>query len=183
MNRLTRFMQIVLYFFLALLALIFIASFINQDLMSGVITILVRVGNQPRSRIALIVLFAMIFVAALSSLVRTILSGRLRKARVTEGQMGVIDIGVDAIESVALNAAQSAQAGVKAAKAHIAPFKNNKLSVRLSVMAYSNVELPAMMARVQERVKKDIERYTGIEVAEVIIKVSRVDTIATRVDS
>lgn len=182
MNRLTRFIEIVLYFFLALISLIFIASFINQDFMSGVITILVRIGNQPRSRLIFLVLFGIIFLAALALLVRTILSGRLHKARIIEGQMGVIDIGVDAIESVALNAAQSAQAGVKAAKAHIAPFRNNKLSVRLSIMAYSNVELPTMMARVQERVKKDIERYTGIEVAEVIIKVSRVDTIATRVD-
>lgn len=182
MNRLLRILQMIISFILASLSLIIVSVFLNETLMSGVITLLVRLSNEPRSRFLLIVAFSIIFLIAIWQLVNLILSGRLRKARVSEGQLGMIDIGVDAIESIALNAAQTAQAGVKAAKAHIAPFKNEKLSVRLSVMAYSNVELPAMMAKVQERVKKDIERYTGIQVAEVIIKVSRVDTIAARVD-
>ena len=182
MDRLIRVVRIILYFFLALISLLFIAILLNEELMSGVITLLVRIVSQPRSKIFFIVLFGILFAGGIASLVNTILSGRLRRARVSESQMGSIDIGVDAIESVALNAAQSAQAGVKAAKAHIAPFKGDRLSVRLNVMAYSNVELPAMMARVQERVKKDVERYTGIEVAEVIIRVSRVDTIAARIE-
>lgn len=182
MNRLLRIVRIILYFFLALISLLFVAVLLNEELMSGVITLLVRIDSQPRTKIIFIILFSLLFAGGIFSLVNTILSGRFRRARVTESQMGSIDIGVDAIESVALNAAQSAQAGVKAAKAHIAPFKGDRLSVRLNVMAYSNVELPAMMARVQERVKKDVERYTGIEVAEVIIRVSRVDTIAARIE-
>ena len=39
-----------------------------------------------------------------------------------------------------------------------------------------------MMARVQERVKKDIERYTGIEVGDVNVRVNRVEAIAARVE-
>ncbi len=182
MNQISRILQMIISFILAALSLIIVSIYINETLMSGVITLLVRLSNEPRSRYIFILIFSLIFLICVWKLVNLILSGRLRKTRVSEGQLGMIDIGVDAIESIALNAAQTAQAGVKAAKAHIAPFKNDKLSVRLSVMAYSNVELPAMMAKVQERVKKDIERYTGIQVAEVIIKVSRVDTIAARVD-
>lgn len=182
MERIIKFLQMILLFIFSAISLMIATVFISEGLMSAVITLLVRISNQTRSRLIMIIVFLVLFVFALILLVQLILSGRLRKARVTEGNLGIIDIGVDAIESVALNAAQSAQAGVKAAKAHIAPFKNDKLSVRLSVMAFSNVELPAMMARVQERVKKDIERYTGIQVAEVIVKVSRVDTISARVD-
>lgn len=182
MEQVFRFLQMILLFIFSAISLLFVAVFLSEGLMSGIITLLVHISNQNRSRVVIILFFALLFLISLLLLVRLILSGRLRKARVSEGSLGMIDIGVDAIESVALNAAQSAQAGVKAAKAHIAPYKHNKLSVRLSVMAFSNVELPAMMAKVQERVKKDIERYTGIQVAEVIIKVSRVDTISARVD-
>ena len=52
----------------------------------------------------------------------------------------------------------------------------------MNVMAYSDVELPLMMSRLQERVKKDIEKYTGIEVADVQVKVNRVEAIAARVE-
>ncbi len=182
MNQFLHMVEMALSFLLALLSLLIISVFMSESLMSGMISLVVRISNQPRSQLILLAFFALVFFAALGLLVNLILSGRLHKARVTENQLGMIDIKVDAIESVALNAAQTAQAGVKAAKAHIAPFKDGKLSVRLSVMAFSNVELPAMMAKVQERVKKDIERYTGIQVAEVIVRVSRVDTISARVD-
>ena len=64
----------------------------------------------------------------------------------------------------------------------MAPFKGNAISVSLVVMAYSDVEIPAMMARVQERVKKDIESYTGIEVGDVNVRVNRVEAIAARVE-
>ncbi len=39
-----------------------------------------------------------------------------------------------------------------------------------------------MMAKVQDRIKKDIERYTGISVAQVLIKVTRVEPVAARVE-
>ncbi|NLZ71543.1 MAG: alkaline shock response membrane anchor protein AmaP [Clostridiaceae bacterium] len=182
MNSFNRTMQMILSFILAFISLLMVSIFLSESLMSGVITLFVRISNNSRSRLIFILVFTTILFLSLFFLIRSILSARLRKARITHSQMGIIDIGVDAIESIALNAAQSAQAGVKAAKAHITPFKNDKVSVHLSIMAYSNVELPAMMAKVQERVKKDIERYAGIQVAEVIVKVSRVDTIAARVD-
>ena len=106
----------------------------------------------------------------------------MRRARVRESTLGSVDIGVDAIESIALNAAKGSQSGVRSAKARVAPFKGDKLAVTMIVSCYSDVELPTMMSRVQERVKKDIERYTGIEVGEVHVRVSRVDAITARID-
>ena len=48
-----------------------------------------------------------------------ILSGRLSRTRIRQTDIGTVDIGVDAIESIALNSAKSAQVGIKSAKAHV----------------------------------------------------------------
>ena len=119
---------------------------------------------------------------SLAVMVVTILTGRMRNQRVRLNEIGAIDIGVDAIENIALNAAKASQSGVKSAKAWVSPYKGGKISVTMNVMAYSDVELPLMMSRLQERVKKDIEKYTGIEVADVQVKVNRVEAIAARVE-
>ena len=110
------------------------------------------------------------------------MSGRLRKTRIRANEIGAIEIGVEAIENIALNSAKIAQSGVKSAKARISPSRGGKLSVRMICQVYSDVEIPMMMARVQERVKKDIEKYTGIEVENVEVRVSRVEAIAPRVE-
>ena len=39
------------------------------------------------------------------------------------------------------------------------------------------------MAKVQEKVKKDIERYTGIAVDQVIVKVAKVEQAQAKVES
>ena len=124
----------------------------------------------------------LLFLGSLISLSYSIMSGRLRKARVRSTDIGDIDIGVDAIESIALNAAKAAQSGIRTAKARVLPFKGGRISVRLSAMVYPDVELAPMMSRVQERVKKDVERYTGIEVGNVEIKINRVEAINVRVE-
>ena len=43
-------------------------------------------------------------------------------------------------------------------------------------------EIPASMSKVQEKVKKDIERYTGIIVENVFVKVSRVEPVVAKVE-
>ena len=88
-----------------------------------------------------------------------------------------------AIESIALNAAKSAQVGIKSARCHVAPAKNGAIKINISCELYSNVEIPASMAKVQEKVKKDIERYTGIVVETVFVKVAKVEATTARVES
>ena len=111
-----------------------------------------------------------------------LLNGRLSKTRIRQTEIGYVEIGVDAIESIALNSAKSAQAGIKAARARVSSAKNNAIRVYLSAVLYSNVEVPSTMGKVQERIKKDIERYTGITVENVSVKVSRVEPVVAKVE-
>ncbi|MFA5727036.1 MAG: Asp23/Gls24 family envelope stress response protein, partial [Saccharofermentanaceae bacterium] len=60
--------------------------------------------------------------------------------------------------------------------------KSGSIKVYIYAALYSNVEIPSSMSRVQEKVKKDIERYTGLAVESVVIKVSRVEPIVAKVD-
>ncbi len=111
-----------------------------------------------------------------------ILSGRLSRTRIRQTDIGTVDIGVDAIESIALNSAKSAQVGIKSAKAHVFSGKDDAIRVQLSAVLYANVEVPAMMSKVQDRIKKDIERYTGISVESVSVKIVRVEPVVAKVE-
>lgn len=169
-------------FLMAVLSLILLLMFLSDAVMNDIVFALSRLSHSRISRNIAVLLLSACFVISLLALSVSLLSARLRRARVRANSIGAIDIGVDAIESIALNAAKGSQSGVKAAKARISPDKADKIKVHLNVMTYSDVELPAMMSKVQERVKKDIERFTGIEVASVTVKVSKVDAIAARVE-
>ena len=76
----------------------------------------------------------------------------------------------------------SAQAGIKTVKARVTSAKNGSINVGINAVLYSNVEIPSSMSKVQERIKKDIERYTGIIVEEVKVRVNRVEPAAARVE-
>jgi uncharacterized alkaline shock family protein YloU len=184
MNQFVRFSLIVLSFILAVFILVFLLIIIdiNGNLLNGMIQLITRISDQTSAKAISIVLSLVIMLICLSAIVYGIMSGRLRRTRIRNTDIGTIDIGVDAIESIALNSAKSAQCGIKSAKARIAPFKGEKISVLLSTVLYSDVEVPAMMAKVQDRIKKDIERYTGIPVAKVTIQVSRVEPVAARIE-
>ncbi len=181
MSRWSRVLSIVFSFLIAVSSLLTILMFLSELVMSGMIAFLLRIQKDPTWRPAIIVIAIALFIAGTAVMLLAIMSGRLHKARVRSSNLGTIDIGVDAIESIALNAAKTAQSGVKTVKARVAPKEGDKISVSLNLTAYSDVEIPTMMNRVQERVKKDIERYTGIEVVEVPIKVSQVDEVSSRV--
>lgn len=182
MNPLVRTALILFSFILTVSAFIFLLMVLSPDILAAMILMLTRLTEQTSSRIAGLLLGVLVIIVSMTSLVYAIMSGRLRRTRVRSNDIGEIDIGVDAIESIALNSAKTAQCGIKTAKARVAPFKGDKISIQLSAVLYSDVEVPAMMAKVQDRIKKDIERYTGIAVAQVLIKVSRVEPVAMRVE-
>ncbi len=182
MNRLVRTALIVLSFLLAVLAMLFILILLSNGVLSGFVELLTKVVEQTSARLLSVLLAGLVLGLSLVILVNAILSGRLNRTRIRSNEIGFIDIGVDAIESIALNSARSAQCGIKTAKARVAPFKGDKITIQLITILYSDVEVPAMMAKVQDRIKKDVERYTGIPVAQVQIKVSRVEAVAARVE-
>ena len=182
MTRLVRLMLIIFSFSLSVFAILFLLMLLNNSVLSGIILLMTQISERSSWQLAASLVAIFILAMSMMMLVYSIMSGRLRKTRIRETETGVIDIGVDAIESIALNSAKSAQCGIKTAKARVAPFKGDKISVQLTTILYSDVEVPAMMAKVQERIKKDIERYRGIPVAEVQVMVSRVEAVAARVE-
>jgi uncharacterized alkaline shock family protein YloU len=182
MNPFVRFVFIIFSFILAVFAFVFLLMMINAEALSGMILLITRLTEQRSYQIMVIVFWLIVLVLCLIGMVYGILSGRLRRTRIRSTDIGSIDIGVDAIESIALNSAKSAQCGIKSAKAKVAPAKGEKINILLSVILYSDVEVPVMMAKVQDRIKKDIERYTGIPVAHVQVRVSRVEPVSARVE-
>ncbi len=182
MNRVSRYIIIAFSFILSVIFLLILLMLANDIILKGMIESLIDLAQkQPYKTVGIIVALVMLLVS-FAIMVVTILTGRMRRQRVRANEIGIIDIGVDAIESIALNAAKASQSGVKSAKAWVSPFKGGKIAVTMNVMAYSDVELPLMMSRLQERVKKDIEKYTGIEVSNVQVKVNRVEAITARVE-
>jgi uncharacterized alkaline shock family protein YloU len=182
MNRVNRFIIIAFSFILAVIFIVLLLMMSSEVILKGMIETTIDVAQkQPYRTIIMIVCFVMALVA-LATMIVTILTSRMRKQRVRSNDIGAIDIGVDAIENIALNAAKASQSGVKSAKAWVSPYKGGKIAISMTVMTYSDVELPLMMSRLQERVKKDVEKYTGIEVSDVQVKVNRVEAITARVE-
>ena len=182
MNRWARFVLIVFSFLLAVIFLVAILSMASKEMLSGIVSMMVNIAQRQSSRTVAFIVSLAGFIVASVSLIIAVMAGRLRKTRIRSTEIGHIEIGVEAIETIALNAAKISQSGVKTAKARVSAGKGGSLSVKLIVQAFPDVEIPMMMARVQERVKKDIEKYTGIEVGDVQVRVSKVEAISPRVE-
>lgn len=133
-------------------------------------------------QVLLMALLILLILFCAAVFVYSIFGARMRKSRSKNTDVGVIDIGVGALENIALNAAKAAQAGIKTAKARVYAAPEEQIMIELSVVLYSDVEIPLQMAKIQDRVKKDVEKYTGIGVWQVKVKVTRVELIGTRVE-
>ncbi|HHT44972.1 MAG TPA: alkaline shock response membrane anchor protein AmaP [Fastidiosipila sp.] len=182
MNLLTRALILFMAFLLGVVFLFILTLGISPTVLDGFIVWFSGLANRAGDRLVAIIVGGVGLILSLVLFAFVLITGRLRKARLQKSEIGNIDIGVGAIESIALNAAKASQSGVKYAKAAVGSIGGDKLSVRMTIMTYPDVELPVMMARVQERVKKDVEKYTGIEVAEVPVRINKVEAMATRVE-
>lgn len=182
MRKLVRFFLVLFSGLVGVGSLLLFFQVLNPVWGADFIEILLLISLNPIA--AFVVSFFLIGIFGLSILmiVYTIVSGRLAKSRVISNEIGEIDIGVEALENIALNSSMAAQAGVKSAKARISKNKEDNLIVILIVVLYSDVEIPSQMVKIQDRVKKDIERYTGIPVGEVQVKVNRVELIGAKVE-
>ncbi|MDO5734512.1 MAG: alkaline shock response membrane anchor protein AmaP [Eubacteriales bacterium] len=169
---------VLLVFVLLVCTLLFFITIIPalRGMLSQYIGNLELYGVQDRAYALFILILLSAF--ALYALVRSAnASAKLRHTAV-----GGILVSTAALESIALNSAKASQSGVKTAKVKIRNRQNKQILVSLSVNVYSDVEIPVMMARVQERVKKDLEHYTGLAIEAVEVKVARVEEIAARVE-
>jgi Asp23 family, cell envelope-related function len=182
MNKPVRFVLVIFSFLLAIMSMILLYSFVRMQILSDLDKALQNIIVDPLFKWILLSVLLCIIASAVWAVSYSLLSGRLSKTRIRQTDIGFVDIGVDAIESIALNSAKSAQVGIKSAKAHVSSGKDESIRIHLVAVLYSNVEVPAMMSKVQDRIKKDLERYTGIPVESVSVKVSRVEPIVAKVE-
>lgn len=182
MRKLYRFLLSVYSFAIALTSLLFLALMLNAKWAAGVPIFFSLLTYSKGMFWSVASLVLIVFVLSIAVLVYALSTGRLRKTRVKTTEIGLVEIGVDALESIALNSARAAQAGIKTAKARVFSAQGGKINVELTASLYSDIEIPAQMNKIQDRIKKDIERYTGIPVAGVFIKVSRVEAVGAKVD-
>jgi uncharacterized alkaline shock family protein YloU len=182
MNKPVRFVLVVYSILLALISLLLLYSFADSLILTNLDLVLHNIVIDPVIKWVYFSILLCIIISSVWAVSYSLLSGRLSKTRIRQTDIGFVDIGVDAIESIALNSAKSAQVGIKSAKAHVSSGKDDSIRILLVTVLYSNVEVPAMMSKVQDRIKKDIERYTGINVESVSIKVSRVEPVVAKVE-
>ena len=182
MNRTGRIAVTVYSLILAVFSLILLYAYSDKQVITEVSALFVKIIDDPRQKWVLFVFLIVTVLSAAWSIASVILSGRLGKTRIRSTEIGLVDIGADAIESIALNSAKMTQAGIKSAKARVFSGKHGMIRVHITAILYANVEVPAMMNKVQDRVKKDIERYTGIVVESVSIKVTRVEPVVAKVE-
>ena len=182
MRKLVRFFLILFSGLVAVGSLLLFFQVLNPIWGADFVVLLQRISLNPMARFMLALSLILLAGLAIISITYALMSGRLAKSRIVGTEIGEIDIGIEALENIALNSSKAAQAGVKSAKARISQSKDNKLMVILIVVLFSDVEIPTQMAKIQDRVKKDIERYTGIPVGEVQVKVNRVELLGTKVE-
>ena len=183
MNGFIRVLMFIYSVFIAIISVVLLYALIDRDIFADILSPLSSVVTGPISKYIYFTVILLFFISSIVSISNSVTYGRLNRTRLRQTDIGSVDIGADAIESIALNAAKSAQVGIKSARCHVAPAKNGAIKINISCELYSNVEIPASMAKVQEKVKKDIERYTGIVVETVFVKVAKVEATTARVES
>lgn len=182
MRKLYRFLISVYSLITAFMTLVLMGLLVNGTWANAIPVLFATLAYRRTSFFITLVALLLIFSVSLVVLVYALMTGRLRKTRIRSTEIGVVEIGVDALESIALNSARAAQVGIKTAKARVYSAQGSKINVELRVELFSDVEIPAQMNKIQDRIKKDIERYTGVPVAEVSIRVARVDLVGAKVE-
>lgn len=122
------------------------------------------------------------FLLCLFLTVYLIFFRRRDMAEINNSEMGRIDLSMRAIENIALNSARIAQVGIKSAFANAHLNKDKRLTIILECSLYSDVEVPNQMKRIQDRIKKDIEKYTSLPVASIKINIKDIETIGAKVE-
>lgn len=166
---------------------ILLLSFVTLFLFSNVFriqleTALHHLDEQISLKYPLFFFFLLLIVASVIVLFYVFRSDYLGDTRLKINDLGVIDIEVRALENIALHAAKQAEAGLRRANVRVYSDHNKGIKVEVFVHLDTEVEIPTQMLKIQERVKKDVERYTGIPVTEVQVRVTKVELNVAKVD-
>lgn len=183
MRKRIRFLLFIFSLIVSVTALLMTIQLLDPSIGTVLLLWIQRLAETTGPKAIAVAVSLIIAVAGIFCMAFALMSGRLRKTRVRTNETGAVDIGIDAIVSIALNSAKLAQVGVKSAKARVYAAKNNAIRLVIEAVLYSDVEIQSQMAVLQDRVKKDVERYTGIPVASVEVKVARVELIGAKIEN
>jgi len=183
MRKSTRIILFLFSLIVSLTALLFIWQILDPSVTRGINLWLIRLAESEMARNISLTVCVVVVMIGIAMMTLSLIGGRLRKSRIRVNETGTIDVGIGAIESIALNSATLANVGVKSAKARVAAGKQNQIRLVMIVELYSDVEIQAQMASLQDRVKKDVERYTGIPVETVEVKVNRIELIGAQIEN
>lgn len=183
MNKYLRITTTIYSLIVMFFSLLLMYAIIDDGIFADILSPLASIVTNSQTRIIYIVVLVTFFISGFLSVYYILRSGRVYRTKLRRTEVGSVDIGADALESIALNSAKSAQSGIKTCRARITSAKNGAISVTINAVLYSNVEIPSSMSKVQDRIKKDIERYTGIVVTSVYVKVTKVEAFAAKVES
>ena len=126
MRKRVRWMLFLFALVVSLTALMMLVQVIDLNIGRLILVWLERATAPVGSKMAVIAICLLFAAAGVLAMTYALLSERLRKTRVQTNETGTVDIGVDAIESIALNSAKLAQVGVKTAKARVTQPKTTK---------------------------------------------------------
>lgn len=115
------------------------------------------------------IVFFLISIAVLTSGLRGKRSG---KYICLDNDGGMIRISTGSIENIALAMSKRFQ-GVKDAKARVI-FKNDTVSISVKLQVFTEVNVPALCAGIQERIKESVESSMEIKVQGVTVSVDGV---------
>lgn len=182
MNGLIRVLSFIYSVLIALLSIVLLYALIDDGIFADILSPLSSVVTNPATKYIYLVILLVLLISSVLVISLILTSGKLYKTKLRKTDIGSVDIEADALESIALNSAKSCQAGIKNAKARVSSAKNGAIKVSINAVLYSNVEIPSSMSKVQDKVKKDIERYTGIIVESVSVKVNKVEPFVAKVE-
>ena len=119
MNRIVRFVLIVYSTLLAVLSLLLLYAFVDDGIFANLLAPLSSIVEDPYKKYIYLAVLLFLLISCVITVTYCLLNGRLSKTRIRQTEIGHVEIGVDAIESIALNSAKSAQVGIKTARARV----------------------------------------------------------------
>ncbi len=140
-------------------------------------------NGSPGPRIAMFIIALLFFVLSLMFLFSGMKSNKDKKAVSKHTNIGEVRISLNSIENIALNASKKVN-GVRDTRAFVWKHEDS-VAVNIKMVVMPDMNIPAISADVQERVKKSVEESSGIAVNEVKVIVEGIysgTVVKTRVE-
>ena len=116
MNSFIRGLMFIYSVVIAVISVVLLYALVDDGIFADILSPLNSIVTGPVSRYIYLGILMLLFITSIISITNIITSGRLNRTRLRKNDIGTVDIGPDAIESIALNAAKSAQVGITSAR-------------------------------------------------------------------